>query len=97
MNPPDRSYSNMEIRALLQSNANNIIKNNQVIATGQCSNVLPINDTRVFGTPYLFKNIMDNCLEWDNASDLKDKYLQQYRIISNKCAPHVFYTNNLNL
>jgi hypothetical protein len=97
MNPPERSYSNMEIRALLQSNANTIIKNNQIIATGNCSNVLPINDTRVFGSPYLFNSIMDSCLEWDNPSDLKDNYISNYKKISNKCAPHIVYTKNLNL
>ena len=96
MTSQDRSYTNMEIRALLQSNANNIIKNNQIIAYGNCSNVLPIKDIKFFGTPFLYNNIMDNPISWDNPSDLKDSYLNEYKNISNKCAPHILYMHKPN-
>lgn len=85
------NYSNMEMRAILQMHADEIVKNNQAIAYGKCSNVVPVNDSRVLGPPKLFKNF-ENYLTWDNPSDLKDKYLYEHNQSLNTCVKPLFYT-----
>lgn len=86
------NYSNMEMRAILQMNTDEIVRNNQAIAYGKCSNVVPVNDTRVFGPPKLFSNVLDNYLTWDNPSDLKDQYLNKYKNSLVRCVKPIFYT-----
>ena len=36
------------MRAILQMNADEIVRNNQALAYGKCSNVVPINDGKEF-------------------------------------------------
>lgn len=81
----------MEFRSILINNADTIIKNNQEIAYGNCSNIKPLFEPNIFGNnPYLFKDINDNSLEYEN-SDLKNNYLKKFMYYVKKHTPVINY------
>jgi hypothetical protein len=66
---------NIDINSFLNTNnSNTIIKNNQVQANSNCSNIsAPIYNTNTIFTPILYKSIMDKPLP--HNSDLKKNFL----------------------
>ena len=81
----------MEFRLILTNNADTIIKNNQEIAYGNCSNIKPLFDQNILTSyPYLFKDINDNSLEYEN-SDLKNNYLKKFMYYVKKHTPVINY------
>jgi hypothetical protein len=74
--------SNMDMRLALTKHADHIIKNNQNISTGNCNDIVKINNSsELLKTPYLLTDLY-NYFTLEN-SDIKKKYLSEYMYTSN--------------
>lgn len=70
--------TNMNYREILTKYSDKIIQNNQNIAVGNCSDIIPLRKNEVLPqTPYLINNVTENYLPFEN-SDLKDTYINKY-------------------
>tara|TARA_Y100000816_G_scaffold196754_1_gene143929 strand:+ start:359 stop:784 length:426 start_codon:yes stop_codon:yes gene_type:complete len=76
--------SNNEYRHFLQTNADSIIKNNQLDACNQCGSCVynkPINNTTLNGQPYIFNSSLSNDQPYGyESSDLKNIYLSRKQL-----------------
>ena len=75
--------TNMEWRHLLMNNADTIIRNNQNIAIGNCSNIVTINQTN---------SILDEINPFNLINNLRNNYLKTYKYNSERYTP-VFNLN----
>jgi len=84
--------SNMDFRLLLSKNADTIIRNNQNIAAGNCSDIIQVRQPFVLpNNPYMVQNVLDKILPTE-TSDLKSNFLNDYFYNAAKFTP-VIYTN----
>tara|TARA_Y100000591_G_C21201983_1_gene391384 strand:+ start:221 stop:469 length:249 start_codon:yes stop_codon:yes gene_type:complete len=82
----------MEWRLMLIQNADAIIYNNQLIANGNCSNIITINKEKPLKKiPNLMNSNIDSYLPY-KENDLKYAYLKKYIYDSDRCNPII----NLN-
>jgi hypothetical protein len=83
--------SNMAYREYLIKNADIIIRNEQNIALGNCSNIIPTFKETMPSSPILFNSIIKNPSIHDKPSDLKDNFLNNYLNISRISTPAIQY------
>ena len=74
--------SNADYRAFLTKNADNIIKQNQLIACGGCCNCLKTRQTtKTSNSPYLYRSCTDSTQPYGyETSDLKEMYLSREQL-----------------
>lgn len=83
----------MDFRLILSRNADTIIKNNQNIAGGNCSDIIQIRQPVVLpNNPYMVKNALDSILP-TVTSDLKSNYLNDYFYNAAKFSPVIYPKN----
>jgi hypothetical protein len=84
--------TNLEYRQYLIKNADLIIDNNQNVAAGNCSNIVPILPKEsISSSPILYNSVITNPSPYDNNSDLKDNYLKNYIRIAGMSTPGIHY------
>jgi hypothetical protein len=83
--------TNMSFRQFLTNNADTIIQNNQNVATGNCSNIMPLLEGSMPTQPILFTSILSNPSQYDSPSDLKDNFLNKYILNARQSTPSIYY------
>jgi len=89
--------NNSDYRKYLQTNADSIIKNNQLNACDQCGSCPYINNNtnmqELNGSPYIFNSILSNNQPYGyENSDLKNLYISRLQMNNNLNMPRI----NLN-
>lgn len=92
--------TNSDYRKYLQTNADNIIKNNQLSACNECSTCPYIHNSNKHALleesnhPYIFKTILSNDQPFGyENSDLKNVYLTRQQLDAQKHAPRYTIKN----
>ena len=81
--------TNTDYRRYLQTNADSIIKNNQLSACEECGTCLDLQKTVTQGSsPYIFSTILTTDQPYGyESSDLKNAYLSRQRLDALKHGP----------
>ena len=94
--------NNSDYRKYLQTNADSIIKNNQLNACDQCGSCPYINNNtnmqELNGSPYIFNSILSNNQPYGyENSDLKNLYLSKQQLDAKLHAPRFKVMQPLNM
>ena len=82
--------TNMEIRQYITHNADEIIKNNQNAAIGNCDSII-LNDTNLISKIPILFDYINIYADFEINSDLKSNFLKLYNNISNMFTPIIKY------